>query len=124
MFFQLSNRSYKWKKVREDHISKQPLCQGCGRSNHLEVHHIEPFHLNPEKELDASNLITLCKFCHFHIGHLTDWKSWNKEVIRDCEVYLDKVKNKPFIIRTQSNENFSFINRCFLFLCKYFRWDY
>jgi hypothetical protein len=124
MFSILNNRSYLWKKCRDNHILNNPTCAACGRNKSLQVHHIEPVHLNPKKELDTSNLITLCKLCHFHIGHLMDWKSWNKEVIKDCEVYLDKVKNKPFLIRTQSNENFSFVNRCLFFLSKYFRWNY
>lgn len=86
-----------WQSVRKHHITHNPTCAACGRNKKLEVHHIEPVHLCPEKELDPSNLITLCDDpCHIIFGHLMNYKSWNKDVVNDCKVYLDKVKNKPF----------------------------
>jgi hypothetical protein len=40
-------------------------CQMCGRlGGKLEVHHIRPKYLFPEKTLDVKNGITLCKSCH------------------------------------------------------------
>lgn len=89
-------RSPKWGSVRKQHLKDNNFCAACGRNKKLEVHHIEPVHLNPERELDPSNLITLCDDpCHLLFGHLMDYKSWNKDVINDCKVYLHKVKNKP-----------------------------
>lgn len=86
-----------WSKVRKEHLTENNFCAACGRDKKLEVHHIEPVHLNPDKELDPSNLITLCDDpCHLLFGHLMNYKSWNKDVVIDCAVYLDKVKNKPF----------------------------
>lgn len=96
-FFNSFDRSPKWGEVRKEHLKKQPYCQACGTTKKLEVHHIEPFHVNPAKELDPSNLITLCdKYCHYAIGHLMDNNSWNIDVINDSKVYLDKVKNRPY----------------------------
>lgn len=96
-YFRFAQRSPKWSSVRKQHLDTQPNCAACGRDKKLEVHHIEPVHLNPERELDPSNLITLCDNpCHILFGHLMDYKSWNKEVIYDTKVYLDKVKNKPY----------------------------
>lgn len=90
-------RSPQWTSIRKQHLINNNYCAACGRSKKLEVHHIEPVHLNPEKELDITNLITLCDDpCHFIFGHLMDYKSWNKNVIDDCKVYLEKVKNKPY----------------------------
>lgn len=92
-----TTRSPGWSKVRKDHLKHNNYCAACGSTRNLEVHHIEPVHLNPAKELDPSNLITLCdQYCHFAIGHLMDYKSWNKNVIKDAEVYLDKVKKRPY----------------------------
>ncbi len=89
-------RSPKWQQVRKQHLENNNTCAACGRNKKLEVHHIEPVHLNPDSELDPSNLITLCDDpCHIVFGHLMNYKSWNKYVINDCEVYLDRVKNKP-----------------------------
>jgi 5-methylcytosine-specific restriction protein A len=92
-----ASRSWKWKDVRKEHLLKQPFCQACGRQEDLEVHHIEPVHLNPSKELDPENLITLCaKTCHFIFGHLMDYKSWNKDVVTDSNNYLQKLQQRPY----------------------------
>ena len=102
-----NNRSPQWRQLRQQHLYKYPYCAACGRKNNLQVHHIEPVFKNPERELDPSNLITLCgKYCHFAIGHLMDYKSWNENVIEDSKVYLNKVQNKPHLIRTQNYEKF------------------
>ena len=87
-------RSPKWSEVRKLHLKDNPNCAACGRSNKLEVHHIEPVHINPDRELDPSNLITLCDNpCHFVFGHLFNYKKYNKDVVNDCKVYLNKVQN-------------------------------
>lgn len=89
-------RSGQWKTVRKKHLEKYPKCAACGRESNLEVHHIIPYQIDPSKELDPNNLITLCgNYCHFVFGHLMDWKSWNKNVINDCEIYLNTKNNRP-----------------------------
>jgi 5-methylcytosine-specific restriction protein A len=89
-------RSSRWSSVRKQHITEYPKCAACGRSNKVEVHHIEPVHVNPDRELDPSNLITLCDSpCHLVFGHLMDYKSWNEGVVKDCDNYNQKIKNKP-----------------------------
>jgi 5-methylcytosine-specific restriction endonuclease McrA len=105
-------RSWKWSDVRKEHLKIQPTCQACGRSDNLEVHHIEPFHLRPEKELDPNNLITLCsKPCHLTFGHLMDYKSWNMDVVNDCSNYLSKLKTRPYHERyNQKPSGCDFIN--------------
>jgi hypothetical protein len=101
-FFTNYSRSPKWKSVRKDHLETQPYCQACGSKKDLEVHHIEPFHLNPDRELDPHNLITLCsRSCHLTFGHLMDYKSWNTDVVKDCSNYLSKLQQRPY------HENYS-----------------
>lgn len=91
-----AQRSSEWSKVRAKHLEKQPCCMGCGSCKKPEVHHIVPYHIDPSKELDPNNLITLCdKYCHFVIGHLMNYRSWNNSVIEDASKYFDKVKNRP-----------------------------
>ena len=91
------DRSPKWKSVRSEHIKSNGTCAACGKKTDLEVHHIEPVHLKPDRELDPTNLITLCdSYCHLAIGHLMDYRSWNTNVIDDAKVYLDKIKNRPY----------------------------
>jgi 5-methylcytosine-specific restriction endonuclease McrA len=77
-------RSDKWPTVRKHHLEKEGWCKFCGGTEGLQVHHCEPFHIDPAKELDPTNLITLCelmdKECHLHIGHLGNWKNFNPKV--------------------------------------------
>lgn len=62
-------RSRDWPKVRKAYLSKHPSCEYCGVKYSLNVHHILPYHLWPKLELVESNLITLCRDCHFRHGH-------------------------------------------------------
>lgn len=75
-------RSSKWPKVRQKHLQSYPVCAACGGGDSLEVHHIKPYHSEPESELDPANLLTLCEAgpfgnCHLLIGHNGSWKDWN-----------------------------------------------
>jgi hypothetical protein len=58
------------------------------------VHHIAPFHLEPDLELEESNLITLCEKpghdCHFVFGHFHDWYDFNPSVREDVAAYFGK----------------------------------
>jgi len=80
-------RSSKWPTVRKHFLEKHPYCEVCGSKNNLNVHHMKPFHLEPELELDESNLITLCEGksvnCHFLFGHFCNWKNFNPDVVKD-----------------------------------------
>ena len=81
-------RSGQWPRVRRVHLEREPACQACGRRKALEVHHVEPFHVDPARELDPTNLITLCGDpCHFVHGHLMGWSRVNPSVRDDCTRY-------------------------------------
>ncbi len=91
-----ATRSSQWSKVRKQHLEENGECLACGSSKKLEVHHIKPVHLYPDLELDPSNLITLCaEPCHRLFGHFMNFKSWNKDVVNDCNVYYNKLINRP-----------------------------
>jgi hypothetical protein len=76
-----ASRSGEWRRVRNQHIASFPYCALCGAEARflkpLEVHHIKPFHLHPELELDTNNLVVLCRNCHYQAGHLG--VSWSYE---------------------------------------------
>ena len=82
-------RSPKWPGVQKLHLKFHPICEACGSSKNLNVHHKKPFHLFPEHELDMNNLITLCmdveKECHIKIGHGDNFKDYNPDVEVDSE---------------------------------------
>ena len=91
-------RSPRWPAVRGAHLKRNPTCAACGTKDKLEVHHIHPFHLFPNLELDPSNLLTLCETggnCHLMIGHLKHFKSYNIAVRKDAEALLQKIKARP-----------------------------
>jgi len=96
-YFFGSPRSPGWRKVQQEHLKKEPNCVICDGVEDLNVHHIEPFHIHPEKELDPNNLITLCNHnrCHYTFGHLMSWKSWNADVRADVALWHEKIKNRP-----------------------------
>jgi hypothetical protein len=57
----------------------------------LQVHHVKPFHLLPELELDESNLISLCmgpNECHLFIGHGDSFRCYNPNVREDAEKFM------------------------------------
>ena len=89
-----AKRSGHWPKVRADFLSKNPTCAACGGKDSLEVHHVEPFHINPSLELDESNLITLCESsrrCHLEIGHHGRWSNVNPNVVEEAATALAKI---------------------------------
>lgn len=50
----------------------------------VEVHHIRPYHLFPELEMDPANWIALRRDWHFYLGHFGDWVLWNPDVAQDA----------------------------------------
>ncbi len=76
-------RSSAWRKVRKKHLEKYPKCRVCGLTTKVEVHHILPFNIAPDLELNSDNLTTLCdnkKYginCHLLIGHHGNYTNVN-----------------------------------------------
>jgi 5-methylcytosine-specific restriction endonuclease McrA len=93
-----SRRSSKWPSLRKSFLETHGSCAACGCTEHLEVHHIEPFHENPSLELDSNNLITLCDKpgkdnCHLEIGHLGSFKKKNPNVREEAsKAFIEKTK--------------------------------
>jgi 5-methylcytosine-specific restriction enzyme A len=94
-------RSSKWPTVRKKHLLKNPACSVCGGQKSLEVHHIVPFNIDPSRELDPKNLITLCESktngvsCHLFFGHLGNYKSYNARVESDAKAWSGKLRKRP-----------------------------
>jgi predicted TIM-barrel fold metal-dependent hydrolase len=97
-----SKRSSKWDGVRKEHLKNHPICEICEGKARLNVHHIKPFHLHPELELEPTNLITLCESnshginCHLLVGHLGNFKNINPTSVEDSKIWKDKLKEKHF----------------------------
>lgn len=88
-------RSPMWAGVARAHRLREPACVVCGyKGAKLQVHHIKPFHLHPQLELDPNNLITLCEVDgrehHLLLGHLDKWESYNVHIRDDVKRYHRK----------------------------------
>lgn len=59
-----------WRRLRRWVLSRSPLCQHCKDSPAgtitlaVDLHHIQSVKSCPERRLDPSNLISLCRSCH------------------------------------------------------------
>ena len=96
------DRSSQWPKVRAAHLKAHPCCAVCGTRKDVQVHHIKPFHIKPELELDPNNLVTLCtsKYwgfnCHLAVGHGGNFRYENANVLEDIE-RVKRVGNPAYI---------------------------
>ena len=82
-----AERSGEWAAVRRTHLRSEPECVACGAKTRLEVHHIIPVDNDPSRELDATNLITLCRRDHLTFGHFGNTKRYNPKVRKHAETY-------------------------------------
>lgn len=103
----ISLRSEKWPSIEKDIINKYKCCAACGSIQHLQVHHIQPFHLHPELELQESNLIILCMSeneCHLRIGHGDLFRAYNPLLMKDInDLRLQLVPLTTVQIRAKVN---------------------
>ena len=93
-------RSSQWPTTRKAFINSPgndccKVCKKRGSLANLQVHHVVPFSVDPSKELDPGNLITLCGKHHLTFGHLEDFHSWNVNIREDAEAFGKKVENRP-----------------------------
>lgn len=88
-------RSPRWKSVRREHLLANPRCIVCGSTRGVVPHHVVPFHVAPERELDPSNLVTLCEGptfnCHLFFGHLKRWDRHNPDVTEDAAHWRTRI---------------------------------
>lgn len=79
-------RSSLWASIRKEHLVRHPVCIACGDYKKAkEVHHIVPVHIDPSKELELDNLVTLCADqCHIIFGHYWNWSNYNPDVLEMC----------------------------------------
>lgn len=95
-----SERSPQWRSVRDAYIKNHPYCAACGTKEDLNVHHVVSFKDDPSRELDKTNLVTLCRAHHLILGHDKDgpdgpnnpnWSTSNKNVREDAKKFKDKM---------------------------------
>jgi 5-methylcytosine-specific restriction protein A len=89
-------RSAGWRVLRRQHLAKHPECMACGATRNVVPHHVVPFHVDPSRELDPSNLVTLCESptfnCHLFFGHLKRWDRHNPHVAEDAAQWRRRIE--------------------------------
>ena len=73
--------NWSWQRCRKDFLKNTAnICVCCGYEKEIQVHHKKPRHIRPDLAVDQTNLIALCRDCHFHIGHLNNYKTYNSRI--------------------------------------------
>lgn len=89
-------RSSGWKRLRSQHLKENPRCEACGGTSRVVPHHIIPFHIDPSRELDPLNLVSLCESptfnCHLFFGHLKRWDRHNPRVLEDARTWRARIE--------------------------------
>lgn len=93
-------RSPHWRSFEKDLIEKQPYCSFCGEeapSTQLVGHHIVPFHLNKDLELDPNNILIVGETCttghhHLLLCHFGNFRKWNPDARKLSEIFLSNRK--------------------------------
>jgi len=88
------------------------MCAVCGLTSKVETHHVIPFHVAPDLELDPSNLVTLCEnkkygvTCHLLFGHRGRYSMVNTSIHSDIAEWRIKlgVFEKNVASRRRSNK--------------------
>lgn len=88
-----TKRSTHWPTVEKHFLEAHPACECCGTTIRLQIHHIRPFHIERDLELDPTNLITMCMSrneCHLRIAHGDDFKAFCPNIRK----YADQANKK------------------------------
>lgn len=89
-------RSPQWRYVEEAFVREHPLCDYGNHKptllNPLNVHHVDMFSKNPERELDPTNLQSVCRFHHFYHSHFGNWKDSNPHTREDASLFTEELQ--------------------------------
>ena len=68
-------------------------CAWCHHATNLNRHHVVPQAAAPELRDVATNIVVLCRDCHFVIGHRCNWKRYNPDVLEIVAKYTNCLVN-------------------------------
>lgn len=82
-------------KAMKVYRRENPACEFCGDARRIQVHHIEPVSVAPERAADIDNMISLCaKRCHITLGHAGNYKNY----VENCELLASQAR----VIKTEA----------------------
>ena len=67
-------------------------CAWCHRTTRLNRHHILQQAIRPDLRDVETNLIVLCRDCHFVLGHRCNWKRCNPDVAVICATFTNSLE--------------------------------
>lgn len=104
-----------YKKLKLEVLKRDKFtCLFCKTNANLAAHHIIPFWLCREAELDVENMVTVCKLCHFKEAHLCDWHNVNLTLASDTllkKYSLNRERLSEIISHFRKNFKFSKIEK-------------
>jgi hypothetical protein len=89
----VEGRSPKWPAVSRAYLAKHPTCAATGTREGVVAHHIVPVSVDPARELDSNNLLTLSQTngSHLCLGHYGNYRRYNRKVRQDAARMLAAV---------------------------------
>ncbi len=85
-----ASANWSWQRCRKAFLKKVgKQCVACSSKKSVQVHHVLPRHIRPDLAVDMTNLIALCKDCHFHCGHMNNYHNYNKNIM-DVAFYANE----------------------------------
>lgn len=91
-----------WARLRARWLEDHPCCAVCGTCVDCVPHHVVPVHVDPARELDPDNLITLCPPHHLLVGHLMSWRSWGPLVRAYANLWREMIAARPMAAAGES----------------------
>lgn len=80
-------------------------CAWCKRTQKLNRHHIVPQSANPLLKDEYTNIVVLCRDCHFVLGHRCNWKKFNPDVMEIVNTYTNTIVSADYFDNTNENTN-------------------
>lgn len=71
-------------------------CSWCHRKKLLNRHHIIPQSANPALKDEYTNIVVLCRDCHFVLGHRCNWKRFNPDVQIIVETFTNNLLSAEY----------------------------
>ena len=87
----ITGRSPRWPAFVHQLLRERPLCEGCGRRSET-GHHVIPFHVRPDLELDPGNVVPVCPPCPFVVCHGGNWQLYIPTARADLAAHLARVR--------------------------------
>ena len=97
-----TKRSSKWSALEKSFKKQFPTCACCRTNKKVQIHHIVPFHVSPELELEPTNLISLCmskRMCHLQIAHCGSFRKWTENIRQYASILSKDISKYNEIVK-------------------------